>query len=324
MTSRRLFVVAGACAALLPGRALAQSGALVRRIAVLSPSQSSADEIRETVFPELAKAGFAEGSTLAVTVHVGTPADLRKLSQELLTSKPEVVIASTNAAVTAILDHSPTTPIVMAFAGEDPVAAGLAKSLSRPGGSVTGLTNQATELDGKHVSMLKEVIPAVRLIGVIAVPPPRHANSISEMRRIGRALSIEVRPFYARGPAEYAAAFAEMRAAGVQAVACAAAPEYVNDAAIIGRLAVDAGLPSIGESGSMARNGLLIGYGPDRIAFRRRAAEFVVRILRGAAPGDLPIEQPTVYETVINLKTAKALGLTIPPVILARANEVIE
>ena len=324
MIDRRQMLLAGAGGALLPSPALAQTLEKVRRVAVISPSQSSADEIRKVVLPELAKMGFAEGRNLIVTMHVGTPPELPGLARQALALMPEVVIASTNAGVRAIFDISATVPIVMAFAGEDPVAAGLAKSLARPGGSVTGLTNQATELDGKHVSQIHEAVPAARRIGVLAVPPPRHVDSIREAQRIGRLLGLEVQPFYASEPPAYAAAFAEMRSAQIEALVLASAPEHVRDAAVIARLALEAGLPTIGEASSMARDGCLIGYGPDRIVFRRRAADFVARILRGTPPGDLPIEQPTIFEMVVNLVTAKKLGLDIPLSIRASADEVIE
>lgn len=296
----------------------------LRKVAVISPSLESAEEIRRYVLPDLARLGFSEGRNLAVSTHVGPLEDLPRLGREALGTNPDVVIASTNAAVRAILDLSKTTPIVMAFAGEDPVAAGLAKSLAHPGGSVTGLTNLATQLDGKRIAQLHEVVPKARRIGVIAIPPPRHADSLAEMRRIGTLLGFELDHIYAHAPADYPAAFAAMRATGVEAVAVAAAPEYIRDAKHIAALALQSRLPTIGSAVSMARDGFLIGYGPNRIAFRRRAAVFVASILNGTPPGELAIEQPTLFEYAINLKTAKAIGLAVPLLVIAQADEVIE
>ncbi len=296
----------------------------IRRIAVMSPSTTTVEEIRDVVFPELAKMGFVEGRNLIVTTHVGTQLELSELARQALALAPEVFIASTNASVRAILEHTTTVPIVMAFAGEDPVATGLAKSLARPGGSVTGLTNQAAEFAAKNVSLLHEAVPAARRIGALALPPPRHISSIQEMQRVALHLGLSCEPFYAQYTAEYEAAFGAMRTARIEALICAAAPEYIRDAAIISRFALAAGLPTIGEATSMARDGCLIGYGTNRVVFRRRAADFVARILRGTPPGELPIEQPTVFELTINLVTAKKLGLDIPQSILARADEVIE
>ncbi len=294
------------------------------RLAVISPSMSSAEEIRKAVFPELARRGFAEGGNLTVTMHVGAFAELPALGAAAVATKPDVVIAVSNAGVNAILAASKTVPVVMAFAGEDPVAAGIARSLSHPGGSVTGLTNQTTELDGKRLSLLIEAAPGARKIAILAIPPPRHMASVAEMQKVALRFGVQTEVFLASNPAEYAAAFAAMRAAGAEALAIAGAPEFVGDAAVIARLAIAGGLPSIGEASSMARDGILIGYGPDRIVFRRRAAEFVVRILRGAQPGDLPIERPTTFEFAVNRNTAAALGLAVPPLILAQADEVIE
>jgi putative ABC transport system substrate-binding protein len=296
----------------------------VYRLAVISPSALSADEIRAVVFPELARLGFVEGRNLVTSVHVGAPALLSKMGQEVVALRPDVVIASTNAGVQAILQHSKSVPIVMAFAGEDPVAIGLAQSLSRPGGSVTGLTNQATELDGKHIALLHEAVPAVRRIAILAIQPPRHVDSVREMKRVAGTLGLETKEFYGHEAVTYGTAFVEMRTFGAEALAIASAPEYVRDAKMLARHSIEARLPTIGEAASMAHDGCLIGYGPDRVVFRRRAADFAARILRGTPPGEIPIEQPTAFVFAINLLTAKQLGLTIPPLLLARADEVIE
>lgn len=303
-------------------RALAQDK--VYRLAVISPSELSAEEIRTVVFPELARLGFIEGRNLSTSMYVGSPSELSKLGRDAVATRPDVVIASTNAGVRAILEHSQTVPIVMAFGGDDPVATGLARSLSRPGGSVTGLTNQATELDGKHIELLHEAVPTARRIAILAIQPPRHDDAIREMKRVAATLGVEAKEFFGHEEAAYGGAFAGMRQFGAEALAFASAPEYVRDAKILARLSSAAGLPSIGEAASMAHDGCLLGYGPDRIVFRRRAADFAARILRGTAPGDIPIEQPTVFRFGVNLQTAKKLGLTIPTSILLRADEVIE
>lgn len=296
----------------------------VYRVAVISPSSWSAEEIRAVVFPELARFGFAEGRNLVTSMHIGVPDTLSRLAGEALASRPDVIIASTNAAVRAILENSRTVPIVMAFAGEDPVATGLAKSLARPSGTVTGLTNQTTELGGKHIDLLSEAVPAARRIAILAIQPPRHVDSIREMKRVGGIKGLEVREFFGHEEAGYGAAFAEMKHFRPEALAFCAAPEYVRDAKILARLAIEAGLPAIGEAASMAHDGCYLGYGPDRLAFRRRAADFVARILRGTPPGEIPIEQPTLFRFAINLKTAKQLDLAVPTYLLARADEVIE
>jgi putative tryptophan/tyrosine transport system substrate-binding protein len=324
MIDRRQLLLASLGTALVSHRSMAQSPGRVYRLAVLSPSQESTDEIRSLVIPELVKMGFAEPRNLAVTLHVGPQAKLPALARDALATNPDVIIAQTNSSVRAILQISKTVPIVMAFAGEDPVATGLAHSLARPGGSVTGLTNQTTQLDGKRMALLHEAVPAARRIAFLAVAPPRHVDSIKEVQRVAGLLGVDITVFHADAPEAYAAVFAAMRAGGMQAVAYAGAPEFVRDGELLGRLAIASGLASIGEAVSMATNGGLIGYGPDRIIFRKRAADFVARILRGTLPGEIPIEQPTHYVFALNLKTAKALGLTLPQSILVQATEVIE
>ena len=324
MIDRRRMLLTGGCAALVSRTGHAQRPDRIHRVAVISPSTSSATDIREVVLPELAKLGFVEGRNLTVSMHIGSLSNLPALGREALGTRPDVVIAATNAGVRAILDVSKTVPIVMAFAGEDPVATGLAQSLARPGGSVTGLTNMTTQLDGKRMALLHEAVPAAKRIGILAVPPPRHVDSIREIKRVGALLGVQSVPFYAHEPDMYPEAFAQMRAAGTQALVYAGAPEFVRDVDILGSHCLEAGMASIGEAATMARKGSLIGYGPDRVVFRKRAAHFVARILGGTPPGEIPIEQPTHYVFAINLLTAKALGLSLPQSILVQATEVIE
>ncbi len=296
----------------------------VYRLAVISPSSLTAEEIRDVVFPELARLGFVEGRNLVTSTHTGDRSQLSSLGRDAVATRPDVIIASTNAAVRAILEHSKTVPIVMAFAGEDPIATGLAQSLARPGGSVTGLTNQSAEFGAKHISLLHEAVPAARRIAILAIPPPRHVDAVREMKRVAGTLGLEAREYFGDEVTAYGAAFAGMRQFRAQALAIAAAPEYIRDAKTLARLSAEAGMPSISEATSMAHDGCLMGYGPDRVAFRRRAADFVASIFRGTPPGEIPIEQPTLFQFAINMLTAKRLGLTIPTTLLARADEVIE
>jgi len=227
-------------------------------------------------------------------------------------------------AILAVKEASSTVPIVMSFIGEDPIAKGLAVSLARPGGSATGVAMMAAQLDGKRASLLHEFVPAARRIAILTGRPPRHAEGAEEAQRVARELGLETDVFYADEPADYVAAFAGMRTARSEALVIISAPDFFRDAALLSRLALEAGLPTVCEWASMARDGCLIGYGPNFAALWRRPAEYVARILRGAMPGELPIEQPTLFEFAVNLKTAKALGLTIPKSALQRADEVFE
>ena len=203
-------------------------------------------------------------------------------------------------------------------------AKGLANSLARPGGSATGVAMMAAELDGKRASLLHEFVPAARRIAILTGRPPRHAEGAAEAQRVAGELGLETDVFYADEPTDYAAAFAGMRTARSEALVIISAPDFFRDAALLSRLALEASLPTVCEWASMARDGCLIGYGPNFAALWRRPAEYVARILRGDKPGELPIEQPTLFEFAVNLKTAKALGLTVPESALQRADEVFE
>jgi putative tryptophan/tyrosine transport system substrate-binding protein len=182
----------------------------------------------------------------------------------------------------------------------------------------------AAQMDGKRAALLHEFVPAARRIAILTGRPPRHAEGAKEAQRVARELGLETHVFYADEPADYVAAFAGMRTARSEALVIISAPDFFRDAALLSRLALETGLPTVCEWASMAHDGCLIGYGPNYAALWRRPADYVARILRGAKPGELPIEQPTLFEYAINLKTAKALGLTIPHNQLVLADEVIE
>jgi ABC-type uncharacterized transport system substrate-binding protein len=321
---RRQFLLAVPCGALLSSSASAQEPGRVYRIAWVSPSEAPIGMMRKFELPELARFGFVEGRNLTVTTHVGPPARMSELAREAVATKPDVVVAVSTVAILAVKEASSTVPIVMSFIGEDPVAKGLAVSLARPGGSATGVAMLAAEMDGKRASLLHEFVPAARRIAILTGRPPRHAEGAEEAQRVARKLGIETDVFYADEPADYVTAFAGMRTARSEALIIISAPDFFRDAALLSRLALEAGLPTVCEWASMAHDGCLIGYGPNFAALWRLPAEYVARILRGEKPGDLPIEQPTVFEFAVNLKTAKALGLTIPESVLQIADEVIE
>jgi ABC-type uncharacterized transport system substrate-binding protein len=321
---RRQFLLALPGGALLPALASAQEPGRLYRIAFITPSAATIEFFRKFQLPELARFGFVEGRNLTVTTHVGAPARMTELAREAIATNPDVVVAVSTVAILAVKEASSAVPIVMSFIGEDPIEKGLAVSLARPGGSATGVAMMAAQLDGKRASLLHEFVPAARRIAILTGRPPRHAEGAEEAQRVARELGLETDVFYADEPADYVAAFAGMRTARSEALVIISAPDFFRDAALLSRLALEAGLPTVCEWASMARDGCLIGYGPNFAALWRRPAEYVARILRGEKPGELPIEQPTLFEFAINLKTAKALGLTIPEASLMRADEVIE
>jgi putative ABC transport system substrate-binding protein len=303
---------------------LAQAADRVYRLGVLTPSAGVAEKMRATLFPELAKLGFAEEKNLAIEISSGQTGELPSLARRLASDRSEVVIAVGGAAIRAMREVAPTTPIVGSFIGEDPIAAGFAASLAHPGGSVTGIVMLAPELDAARLLLLHELVPGGRKIAALAVNSTRDAPNLSAISEAAERVGIKILPVYAAGQSDYPAAFAEMTKSKADALVIVSAPELFNDAALLAVLAQKAGLPTICEWASMAAQGCLIGYGPDFNELHRRVADYVARLLRGAAPGDLPIEGPTHFDAVVNLKAAKALGLTVPTAILLRANGVIE
>jgi putative tryptophan/tyrosine transport system substrate-binding protein len=322
---RREFIAGLGSAAAWPLAVWAQQGeGRVFRLGVLSPASAQLETIRSIVLPELAKAGIVEGRNLVVDARTGSMEELAHLAEEIVAARPDAVMGVSGAAINALKAASRTIPIVMAFSDYDPVAAGFAASFARPRGNITGIAMLATVLDSKRLDLLHEAVPAARRIAVLLVSETRHQATLAGMRTVASTDGIELVPVHAELPAEYPRAFAAMRIAGAQALVIVAAPEFNRDAEILAALAIDAGLPAMCEWGQMAVRGCLLGYGPVGPELWRRSADYLIRILHGSLPGELPIEQPTRFEFIVNAKVAKRLALTIPASVLVRADEVIE
>jgi putative ABC transport system substrate-binding protein len=301
---------------------LAQAADKVWRLGVLSLVVDPIGGMSTTV-SELAARGFVEGQNLVVDVRVGTAERMPALARELVGTGPDVILAVSDWAVTPAHEATRSIPIVASPMGADPVAVGVAKSWARPGGNVTGVTLTAPELEIKRLDLLREVVPAARRVAVLLMHREVTEPGEAPMRAVAARLGIRLVELYVGGPDGYHQAFVAMRSAGAEALVITPMPEFGEHAEELAALAVEAGLPTICGSGKAGEQGCLIGYGPDMIELRRQAADDVARIFRGASPSELPIEGPTHFDFVVNLKTAKALGLTVPPSILARA-EVIE
>jgi len=291
------------------------------RLGDLEPTAASAEITRNTVVPELAKLGFQEGTNLVIDQRVGDSAAMPGLAQDLILSRPDAIIAFGTDAILAAHKASTTIPIVMF--GPDPVTLGLAASVARPGGHVTGVVVLGVELDAKRLDLLRQAVPTAKRVAAL-VSRSALAGTERAMREVAASTGAELFVFEADGPDDYPAVFTAMRSVGAEALAMTATPYFYRDAPLLAGLALEAGLPTVCEFAETAHSGCLLGYGPDRPELRRRMAHYVAEIFHGAAPGDLPIEQPTHYQFAVNLKTAAALGLTITPSILARADEVIE
>ena len=282
------------------------------------------DPMMSTRLSELAARGFVEGRNLVVDMRIGSEEQMPELARQLVSTGPDVIMALSDWAVSAAHEATKSIPIVASPMGRDPVAAGVAESWARPGGNVTGVTLTAPELEIKRLDLLREVVPAARRIAVLSMHREVTEPAAAPMRTAAAQLGIELIELYVAGPEEYRAAFAAMRSAGAGALVIVPVPEFFGDAERLAALAAETALPTVCGSRKPAEQGCLLGYGPDLAELFRQAADDVARIFGGAAPGELPIEGPTYFEFVVNLKTAKALGLTVPPSILASADEVIE
>jgi ABC-type uncharacterized transport system substrate-binding protein len=249
---------------------------------------------------------------------------LSALAAELVRLSPNVVVSSPVPANLAIAKATSTIPIVMA-SGADPVGFGLVKSLSHPGGNVTGLTNFAEELASKQIDLMRELLPGLaRLAALVNVANPLHVPQWRETQAAAAQAAIALVPFEFRSPDQLEEAFARFASERADALLVPPDVTFTTHRRRIINLALDARLPTIFFLRQSAEDGGLMSYGTNQVENYRRAATYVDKILKGAKPQDLPIERPTKIELIINLTTAKALGLEVPPTLLARADEVIE
>jgi putative ABC transport system substrate-binding protein len=274
--------------------------------------------------------GYVEGRNISIEYRwAETDVDrFPALAVELARLNVDVLVAAggTRAALAAKRATS-TIPIVFTAVG-DPVQEGLVASLARPGGNITGSSFFAPQLIGKRVQLLKEAVPEADLIAVLLKPDAASAEvlqtRLQEADASVRTLGARLKVVEARGPDDFDRAFLDISSAGSGALSVFATPLFVIERKRIAELATTHRLPAVSEFREFAEAGGLMSYGPNIPDLAWRAAGYVAKILKGARPADLPVEQPTKFELVINMKTAKALGLTIPPALLARADEVIE
>lgn len=307
-------------AGVMPARA--QTSGRTYRLGYLGNSPLSQAFDQQITLPELARLGFAEGRNLVFDARIGLQSDtLPKLMAELLAAKPDAVVAVGPAPVAAATAATKKTPIV-SFGG-DLIALGHAQTYARPGGNVTGIVILNNELEPKRLSLLREAVPDRRRVAALLSSAGGKLNEAA-MLKAAPGLGVELLPFTVASPADYPAAFAAMRKAGAQALVISATSEFYRDGKQLAALALEARLPTVCEWAEMAQTGCLMGYGPNRAALRKRMAHQIALIFGGAAPGDVAIERPTVFEFAVNQKVAKSLGLTIPFAVLAQADEVIE
>ncbi|HEV2056393.1 MAG TPA: ABC transporter substrate-binding protein [Methylomirabilota bacterium] len=325
---RRAFLAVATAGGLIamPAVARAQQAGKANRIGYLSLSPGLG-YLGEAFRQGLRELGYVEGRNLIIEYRwaAGKVERLPELAAELVRLKVEVIVTSATPPTEAAKRATSTIPIVMASVA-DPVGSGLVAGLARPGGNVTGLTLMSTELAGKRLQMVRELLPKATRVAVLTyhgyTSPTR--PYLEQMRAAAQQMGVQLVVQEVKEAGDLPGAFAALQRERAQALDVRASPFSTDNAKRIVELAAQHRLPVMYDARSFVEAGGLVSYGPSLPEIFRRAAFYVDRILKGAKPADLPIEQPTKFELVINKNTAKALGLTIPPAILVRADEVIQ
>ena len=326
MTKRIIFLAL--CSLLLaPCSAVeAQQPAKFFRIGFLSPFSPSATALWHQAFLQgLRDLGWVEGKNLSIEYRYaeGRRDRLPDLVADLVRLKVDIIVASVNTDALVAKKATRTIPIVMASAG-DPVATGLVDSLARPGGNITGLSQMAPEMAGKRLELLKEIVPKLSRVAVLWNPQGTTSTlNWKELQLPARELGVKLHSLEVQSLNDFDKAFKDATKARAGALSIMPDQLFAGNLRRIADLAVKSRLPSIFHLSEFADSGGVVGYGPDRPDQFRRAASYVDKILKGAKPADLPVEQPTKFEFIINLRAAKQIGLTIPPNVLARADRVI-
>jgi len=327
---RRTFLAGtGAVFIAAPLPAEAQQAAESARVGLLSTNQARGLRLIEPFRQGLRDFGYVEGRSVVLEFRnaEGKRERFPMLAAELVALKVDVIVATGTPAALAAKQATATIPIVF-LAVSDPVESGLVTSLARPGGNVTGLSNVAPQLVGKGLELLKQTVPGVSRVAVLwesgATGERADRATLAEAEVAGRALGVQLQFVEVRGPADFDRAFSDMTKRRAGALTVFPGAMLFGERKQLTELAAKNRLATVYPWREYVDAGGLMSYGPDLADSYRRAAGYVAKILKGAKPADLPVEQPTKFELVINLKTAKALGLTIPPSLLARADQVIE
>jgi putative ABC transport system substrate-binding protein len=324
--NRRGTIIALLASGVTPLAAFAQARGKIWRIGFLGVTSASGyvSEL-EAIRQRFRELGYMEGRNLAIEYRwaEGSTERLKELVAELVGLKVDAIITHSNRAVLIAGAATKTIPIVMAD-GIDPVVSGLVASLARPGGNITGSTSFQPENSSKRLEFLKEVVPGLkRVAALFNVQNAFNAIYLREMEPAAKQMQVELHQFVIKAVEELPGAFAAMAGKGMEAAVIGEDPVLNTHGGAIAALAVAHRLPASGYT-NFARDGGLLGYGANRPLVYARAANFVDRILKGANPGDLPIERATKFDLIVNLKTAKVLGIKIPPPLLLRADRVIE
>ena len=327
MRRREFIMLLGGTAAAWPLPSGAQQRKALPRVGVLWHAANASEEAEylgalTRAFHDL---GYFEGKNIELDHRFPAeqPERFRTLAQELVESKVDVIVAVTGLGAREAKRATVTIPIVL-VADPDPVGNGFAESLARPGGNVTGLSLMASDTSGKRLALFKEAIPKLARFAVVLDPrDPFSKASGAACERAAKALGLSMQIFDVTTPDDIEQAFSSIARDGFDGAWVIGPPMY-NERVRVGASAMAHKVPTIAGNAEQVPYGMLLSYGPDFLDYFRRAVGYADKILKGAKPGDLPIEQPTRFKLVINLQTAKALGLTVPPALLATADEVIE
>jgi putative tryptophan/tyrosine transport system substrate-binding protein len=321
---RREFITLMGASVAWPFAALAQQAGRTYRVGGLSSGPRNSPAI-VAMFDELRRFGFVEGQNLTIdwrqyTLHIDL---ISEFAADLVKAKVDVIWAAGDAAIRAAQQATTTIPIL--GGSEDMVAAGLVKSMARPGGNTTGMSLLATELDGKRQEILIEAVPGLRRMGALADSNNETDARLQALQEAARARNVELSLHRIARPEEIAAAIDAAKASGAAALNVLSSPVLYTSRQVIRDRVAALRLPAIYIWVEEAEEGGLLAYGPSILQiFRELIAQQLVKLLRGIKPADIPIEQPTKFELVINLKTANAIGVTVPATLVARADEVIE
>ena len=329
MRRREFIALLGGAAAAWPLAARAQPGERVRRIGVLLPATADDPEFqaRFTAFLQvLRELGWTDGRNVQIDTRWATAnaAEIRRHAAELVALAPDIILANGSAVVGALQQATRTVPIVFVVVAE-PVGAGFVDSLARPGGNVTGFTNFEYAMGGKWLELLKEIAPRVTRVAVLRDPAIAvGAGQFGAIQTVAPSFGVEVRPVNVRDASEIERVVMAFSHSSNGGLIVTGSPLAALHRDLIITLAARYKLPAVYFERNFVTAGGLVSYGPAFVDQFRRAAGYVDRILKGEKPADLPVQAPTKYELVINLKAAKALGIEVPPTLLARADEVIE
>jgi putative ABC transport system substrate-binding protein len=319
---RREFITLLGGSVALPLAPIATRAQQLPTVVFFSPG--TLDDFRTKGFQQgLRDLGYVQGKNVVVEYVFAAPDQFAQRALEIVARRPDVIVAATTPPALAVMRATPTIPIV-ATSISDPVEAGLADSLARPGHNITSLSNVGHDIAGKRLEILKQTIPGLaRFAALINPDDSTTPNQLAQVRTAAAALGLELNVFELRASSNFDQVFAAM-AAENQALMVTQVGFFLNNRARTAALALSHRLPAMFSSREEVLAGGLLGYGTDLKALFHRAASHVDKILKGTNPADIPVEQPTRFELVINLKTAKALGLTVPPTLLTSADEVIE